>query len=168
MAKKPTLHGPIVDDKQQAEGALAEMAAVERKIALAKLEMQEEIDAAKTRAQDVITPLAARYKELETALKKWATMNKSVLFAERKSLDLTFGVIGFTAGTKIQQMNGVNEAETLEKLKRLGLTTAIRIIEEVNKDAMSAWPEERLALVGCVRRTSDNWFCKPAQEKVKQ
>ena len=166
MAKKATLHGPVVDDQKQAEGALAEMAALERKVAQAKLTMQEECDAAKARACEIITPLESRYKELEAALKKWATMNRSELFAERKTLDLAFGVIGFLASTKIKQMNGVSEAETLAKLKSFGFTDGIRVTETPDKEAMEKWPEDRLALVGCIRRITDNWQCKTKQEKT--
>jgi phage host-nuclease inhibitor protein Gam len=166
MAKKATLHGPVVDDRKQAEGALAEMAALERKMAQAKLTMQEECDEAKAKATDIITPLEARYKSLDAALKKWATMNKSVLFVDRKTLDFAFGVVGFIASTKIKQMNGVSETDTLAKLKQFGFTDGIRITESPDKEAMEKWPEDRLALVGCVRRTADNWICKPAQEKL--
>jgi phage host-nuclease inhibitor protein Gam len=166
MAKKVVLHGPVVDDQTQAEGALAEMAALERKMTQADLDAQEICDAAKAKAADIKRPLSARFKELEAAIKKWATMNKSVLFVERKSLDLAFGVFGFNASTKIQQMNGVSEEETLAKLKQYGFADGIRIIEQVNKEAMETWPEERLSLVGCLRRVSDNWHCKAKQEKI--
>lgn len=166
MAKKAKLHGPAVDDQKQAEGALAEMAALERKIMQATLAMREEVDAAKARAKEIIAPLEARAKELNAAVKRWATMNKSVLFAERKTLDLGFGVIGFIAGTKIIQMSGVSEEETLAKIKQYNFADALRIIEEVDREAMEKWPDERLALVGCVRRTSDNYQCKVNQEKL--
>ncbi|MDR2055634.1 MAG: host-nuclease inhibitor Gam family protein [Desulfovibrio sp.] len=166
MAKKPVLHGPVVDDQKQAEGALAEMAALVRKMAQAKLAMQEECDAAKAKANDIITPLEARHKELDAALKKWATMNKSVLFAERKTLDLAFGVIGFIASTKIKQMNGMSEADTLAKLKQFGFVEGIRVMETPDKEAMEKWPDDRLALVGCVRSTTDKWHCKTKPEKL--
>ena len=91
-------------------------------------------------------------------------MNKATLFAERKSLDLAFGVIGFKAGTSVRQMDGVPEEETLAKLKQYGFAEGIRVIEQVNREAMETWPEERLALVGCLRRTSDKWHCKTKQE----
>jgi phage host-nuclease inhibitor protein Gam len=166
MAKKAVLHGPVVDDQKQAEGALAEMAALERKMIQADLEAREICDEAKARANESKTPLEARYKELEAALKKWATMNKSALFAERKTLDLAFGVIGFRAVTIIKQINKVTEAETLAKLQQLGFRDAIRVIEEVNKEAMEGWPDERLTLVGCERRTTDKWQCQPKQENI--
>jgi phage host-nuclease inhibitor protein Gam len=163
---KAKLHGPVVDEQRQAEGALAEMAALERKIAQATLEMQETCDAAKAEARGIITPLEARKKELEAAVKKWATMNKSVLFTEKKTLDLAFGVIGFHAGTKVRQMNGVSEEDTLAKLKQYGFTDGITITETPNREVMEKWPEDRLALVGCVLRTTDNWICKTKPEKL--
>ena len=166
MPKKPVLHA-TVDNQAQAEGALAEMASLERKMIQADLDMQEVIDAAKQKAVDTKTPLEARYKELEKAIKKWATMNKSALFAERKSIELAFGVFGFKANTVIRQMDGVSEEETLARVKRLGFTEAIRVIEQLDKEAMEKWTEERLALVGCICRTSDKWHCKAKQEKAE-
>jgi phage host-nuclease inhibitor protein Gam len=167
MAKKAKLHPQTVDDLTQAEGALAEMAALERKILQALLDMREVCDTAKKRAGEIVAPLQARFKELEAGIKKWATMNKSTLFATRKSIDSPFGVFGFQASTSIRQMNGVSEEETLAKIKKMGFTDAIRTVEEVNKEAMEQWTDERLALVGCVRRTSDNWHCKTKQEKAE-
>jgi len=167
MAKKPRLHATAVDNQTQAEGALAEMAALERKMIQADLDMREICDAAKEHARAIKAPLEARYDELEAAIKKWATMNKTELFRERKSLDLAFGVFGFTAGTSIRQMNGVPEEETLAKIKTLGFTDAIRLVEEVNKEAMERWTDERLALVGCRRLTVDRWHCKTKQENAE-
>lgn len=167
MAKTAKLHTSPVDTQAQAEGALAEMAALERKMIQADLDMREVCDAAKKEAGEIKAPLEARYKELEAALKKWATMNKSALFAERKHLDLAFGVIGFAAATAIRQMDGVPEEETLARIKQYGFADALRIVEQVNKEAMEKWTDERLALVGCLRRTVDRWHCKTKQEKAE-
>ena len=156
----------VVDDVKQAEGALAEMAGIDRKLAQIEVDLNEEIDAAKKKALSAKTPLEARRKELDGAVKTWALMNKSVLFGERKSLDLGFGIIGFQATSRIQQMNGVSAGDTLEKLKKFNFTNAIRITETVNKEVMETWPEERLELVGVVRRESNFYFCKINQEKL--
>ena len=128
--------------------------------------MQEEIAAAKKKAADAKVPLDARKKELGEAVKKWATMNKSVLFAKRKSLELAFGSLGFQAATKIQQMNGVSAEESVEKIKQFGFNEGIRIIEELDKEAMEKWTDDRLALVGLVRRSTDSYWCKVNQEKL--
>lgn len=67
----------IIKDVQQAEGALAEMLAISRKLSLVEGAMNEEIDSAKARAQQEGTPLFARYTELEKAVKAFGTLNKS-------------------------------------------------------------------------------------------
>ncbi|MDR1398128.1 MAG: host-nuclease inhibitor Gam family protein [Desulfarculales bacterium] len=168
MPKTAKLHGPAVENQAQAEGVLAEMAALERKMIQADLEMREACDLAKAKACEIKKPLESRYKELEAVIKKWAAMNKSLLFTERKTLDLAFGTLGFIASTQIRQMQDVSEQETLARIKSFGFAEAIRVSECVNKEAMEAWPEERLALVGCLRRTLDKWFCKPKQEKANR
>lgn len=165
MAKKklPTV---VVDDQTQAEGILAEIAAIDRKLTNVQVTMNEEIDAAKKKAADAKVPLEARRKELGAALKTWATMNKSVLFAKRKSLDLAFGSLGFQASSRIQQMNNVSEEETIGKIKQFGFNEGIRIAEVLDKEAMEKWTDDRLALVGLVRRNSDTYWCKVNQEKI--
>lgn len=69
----------IIKDVQQAEGALAEMSAISRKLSLIEGAMNEEIDDAKARAQQESSPLFARYAELEKAVKAFGTLNKSRL-----------------------------------------------------------------------------------------
>lgn len=166
MAKKAILHGPVIDDQMQAEGALAEMAALQRAMFKAELDARDICDAAKAKAQKIKATSETRYRELEAALKKWATMNKSDLFKERKNLDLAFGVIGFRAVNAIRQMDKVSEAETLARLQQLGFREAIRVAYGVNKEAMEGWPDERLALVGCRRMITDKWYCQPKQETI--
>lgn len=165
MARKKT-PSVVVDDQTQAEGILAELAAIDRKLMSVQVAMNEEIDAAKQKASDAKVPLEARRKELAAALKTWATMNKSVLFAKRKSLDLAFGSLGFQAATKIQQMANVSAEESIAKIKQYGFKDGIRILEELDKEAMEKWTDDRLALVGLVRRGTDNYWCKVNQEKL--
>lgn len=155
-----------VEDQQQAEGVLAEIASIDRRLQQIQVMMNDEIDAAKLKAAEDKAPLERKRKELEASLKKWATMNKSILFVKRRSLDLAFGSLGFQATTRIQQMDGVSPAESLEKVKKFGFKDGIRIIEELNKEAMETWTDDRLALVGLVRRDIDSYWCKVNQEKL--
>ena len=87
---KPNPH--IVADRAQAEGALAEMAALDRKIAAAEADMQESIDNAKARAAQACAPLAARRKELADAVAVYAKLNRTELFRTAKSLDMRLAV----------------------------------------------------------------------------
>ena len=158
---------PKVTDEQQAQGALAEMATLDRKIAAITLDHNASIALAKKTALETATPLLARRKELHESLKKWATLNKALLFAKRKTIESAFGVIGFrSAPPAIQQMRGINEEDTLEKLREFHYEDGIRTVLEVNKDAMSTWSDEKLAQVGLERKVKTSFVCEPKHEKI--
>lgn len=145
----------IIKDIQQAEGVLAEMSALGRKLSLIEGAMNEEIDDAKARAQQESAPLLARYSELEKAVKAFGTLNKSRLFAEKRSLELAFGIIAFRQSTRIVMQHRVTEEMALQALRDLGLSEGIRIKEELDRTAMADWPDSKLETVGMKRRTVD-------------
>lgn len=161
---KPTPH--IVGNIPQAEAALAEIAALDRKLDCISSELNAEIDAAKDIAQQKSAGLLARRKDLADALATYATLNKSDLFRDKKSLDLAFGIMGFRQSTQIAQVNRITQAMTLEKLHEYAFTDAIRTKEELNKDIVAGWPEERLALVGLKRRQLDTFYIEIKAENV--
>lgn len=151
---KPNPH--IVNDRQQAEGALAEIASLDRKLESIEHSMQEAIDAAKMQASQSSAPLQARRRELAD------------LFTKAKSLDLAFGTIGFRASTRIVQMRGITSGMTLEKLHQYNFTDGIRIKEEVDKETAADWPDERLELVGLKRQTTDTFFIEIRRDAVPE
>lgn len=161
---KPDPH--VVADRAQCEGALAEMAALDRKLSAIENEMREAIDAAKSKAGQLAGPLQARRKELADAVAIFARLNRQELFAKSKSLDMGFGIIGFRASTRIVQVRGVTAEMTLERLHQYNLADGIRIKEEINKDAALGWPDERLELVGLKRQQADTFFIEIARDNV--
>jgi len=161
---KPDPH--IVADRAQAEGALAEMAALDRKLSGIESEMRERIDLAKAQASQLATPLLARRKELSDAVAVYAKLNKQDLFAKSKSLDLGFGVIGFRASTKVVQMSGITMDMTLARLHQYDFADGIRVKEEINKEAALGWPDERLEIVGLRRQQSDGFFIEIKKDTV--
>lgn len=163
---KPDPH--VVVDRAQAEGALAEMAALDRKIGAIEAEMQSAIDAAKAKAAQAAAPLGARRKALADALAVYAKLNRQDLFGKLKSVDLGFGVIGFRLSTKLVQIKGVTIEMTLEKLHQFGFKDAIRIKEEPNKEAMLGWPDERLETVGLKRQATDAFFIEIKKDSVPE
>ncbi len=158
----------VVADRSQAEGALAEMASLDRKLAGIETAMQENIDNAKAVASQEANPLLARRKELADALAVYAKLNRQELFAKAKSLDMGFGIIGFRVSTRISQLRGVTVEMTLEKLHQYGLSDGIRTKEEINKDAAMGWPDERLELVGLKRQLLDTFFIEIKKDAVPQ
>ena len=161
---KPDPH--IVADRAQCEGALAEMAAIDRKLSTIENEMREAIDAAKSKAGQLAGPLQARRKELADAVAIFAKLNRQELFSKSKSLDMGFGIIGFRASTRIVQLRGVTAEMTLERLHQYNLTDGIRVKEEINKDAALGWPDERLELVGLKRQQADTFFIEISRDDV--
>ncbi len=158
----------VIADRAQAEGALAEMAALDRKLAGIESAMQEVIDTAKATASRQANPLLARRKELADAIAVYAKLNRQELFSKAKSLDMGFGVIGFRASTRISQVRGITAEMTLEKLRQYGLSEGIRVKEEINKEACLGWPDERLELVGLVRKILDTFFIEIKKDGVPQ
>lgn len=163
---KPDPH--VVADKAQAECALAEIAALDRKISGIESEMQECIDKAKAAASQQVNPLQARRKELADAVAVYAKLNRQELFAKAKSLDMGFGVIGFRASTRILQIRGITAEMTLEKLHQYNLSDGIRVKEEINKDSCLGWPDERLELVGLKRLMLDTFFIEIKKDAVPE
>ena len=129
------------------------MSAISRKLLLIEGAMNEEIDSAKARAQQESASLIARYNELEKAVKAFGTLNKSRLFSEKRSLELAFGTISFRQSTRITLQHRVTEEMALQALRELGLSEGIRVKEELDRTAMSDWPDSKLETVGMKRRT---------------
>ena len=162
---KPNPH--IVESREQAEGTMAEIAALDRKLAALTVAMNKELDAAKEKAAQAAAPLAARRKELESGLAVFAVLNRKELFPDgAKSLDLGFGVVGFRASTKIVQQNNISADMTLERLRKFKFMEGIRIKEEINKDAMTAWTDEKLETVGLRRQKSDGFFLEVKKDPL--
>ncbi len=161
---KPT---PIViADKREATVAVAEIAALDRQMAAIECDMQAEIDAAKARARQRANSIAARRAELANGVAVWAKLYKAELFRSAKTLDLGHGKIGFRASTAITQERGVTVEMSLARCHELGRTDGIRLKEELNKERMLAWPDERLSLVGCKRQQRDTFFIDIPQESI--
>ena len=162
---KPNPH--IVESREQAEGTMAEIAALDRKLAALTVAMNKELDAAKEKAAQAAAPLAARRKELESGLAVFAVLNRKELFPDgAKSLDLGFGVVGFRASTKIVQQNNISADMTLERLRKFKFMEGIRIKMEINKDAMTAWTDEKLDTVGLRRQKSDGFFLEVKKDPL--
>lgn len=155
----------IVANLKEAEGAMAELAQVNRKLARVVLDTTEGIDALKKKAAQESEPLGIRKKELENAIAVYARMNREELFKGRKSVELAFGAFGFHASSKIVQCDKVSADYTLGKLEEFGYACAIRIMKEIDREAMKGWTDEKLLTVGLRRRKSDGFYIKTNEDK---
>ena len=136
--------------------------------------MEKELDAIDAKAAkeiaDIKTKAAKDGEELRkeiaaTAAKiqAYAEYNKAELFKDKKSVDLSFGKIGFRQSTKISV-----KKTTLELLKKLGFKSCVRIKEECDKDAMGNMTDEDLKSVDAARKVSNDFFCEANMEEVNK
>lgn len=152
MAKtKPTIPH-VVENVEQADGALAELSAISQKIKEIEIEQQESIDLAKAKAAQQSLPLLARKKEL---------------FEKKKSLELGFGIIGFRASSEIAIQKGIKADMVISKLKEYSFLDGIKTTEGINRDAMLGWTNEKLESVGLERRQKDTFYIEVKEEKIK-
>ena len=136
--------------------------------------MEKELDAIDAKAAKDIAEIKTKAakdgeelrKEIATTAAKiqaYAEYNKAELFKDKKSVDLSFGKIGFRQSTKISI-----KKTTLELLKKLGFKSCVRIKEECDKDAMGNLSDEDLKSVDAARKVSNDFFCEANMEEVNK
>ncbi|MDA8138010.1 MAG: host-nuclease inhibitor Gam family protein [Desulfobacteraceae bacterium] len=163
---KPNSIKPI-NDLCQANDALALIAAGKRTVAAIEAEMNAAIDRLKAEAEAQAAPLQAQIKAIEGGLQAFAEYNRA-LFKEKRSRELDHGAIGFRKSKELKPAPKHTWQMVLGRLKELAFMPAIRIKEEVNKEELATWPDERLELVGVRRVEKDLFWYEISQEKIAE
>ncbi|MEW6263363.1 MAG: host-nuclease inhibitor Gam family protein [Thermodesulfobacteriota bacterium] len=158
----------LVSSLTQADAVLAEIADLDRQVRSLEDAKNSELDRIKAAAARQAAPMLERRASLELALAAWATLNRTELFPEAKTLDLMFGRLGFRKSTKIEPCAKVTWAMILGRLKELCFPEAIRVKEDVNREELHAWPAEKLALVGARRVEKDDFWYETKTEELPQ
>ncbi|GAB6124303.1 host-nuclease inhibitor Gam family protein [Humidesulfovibrio idahonensis] len=166
MATRTKPQPLIIGDLPQADEALRKLAEITREQALIEQGLNEQIDQLKAAAKLQLEPLTASRKRLEDALAVFGTLKKDELFGVKRSLDLTFGVIGFRKATSLRLLAKHTWTMVLKRLQDLGLSEGIRTKLEVDKDELRGWPDTRLETVGVRRESTDEFFIEPKQEEI--
>lgn len=147
-----------VNSLEDVDAALAKIAALKRQIDLINLSAAEEVDAVKARAAAESEPLRQRIVDMELAVGRFAEGKKEELFSKKKSLQLTFGIIGFRASSKLKPKSKWTFERVLSALKERGMTDFIRVKEEVDKEKLKGLAPETLSEVGCTVKTEDAFY----------
>lgn len=164
---KPKLMRPV-KNLSEADQALADIGELKRKITLIETDMNAAIDAARAAAEVEASPLQAEIAQIEAGLAAFGEFEKKNLFKQKRSYDLAFGSIGFRKSSQIKTKAKHTWAMVLGLLKEMKFPDAIRTKEEVNKDELSTWPDERLDLVGARRVPKDDFWYEVNQELVAE
>ena len=143
--------------------ALRDIGLAERELSAIDSAAIKEIAAIKSKAAKDGESLRNRIAEISAKIQAFADYNRDELFRDRKSIDLSFGSIGYRKSTKISI-----KKTTLDLLRKLSLKKCIRIKEEPDKDAMADLDDETLLQVDAVRKISDDFFCQANTEEVNR
>lgn len=157
---------PVIQTLEEADATLARIAAHKRQIALVELGAEEEIEAVKLRAAGECETAKQEIAALEQALLRWGDYNKPSLFARKKSLELTFGVVGFRASTKLKTLSKWTWERVLCALKDAKMTDCVRIKEEVDKEALKGLAPEKLAEIGVKAAQEDVFFYELDDQRI--
>lgn len=155
---KPMVNTAIIKSLDEADDVLAQIAARRRQLDLVALGAAEDIDAIKARAAAESEPVKQELAGLEQALTRYAEYAKGEVFAARRSVQLTFGVMGYRSSSKLKTLPKWTFERVLGALKDAGMTGYIRVKEEVDKEQMRTLAPEALARVGCRVVQEDAFF----------
>lgn len=143
--------------------ALRDIGLKEKELDAIDSKAAKEIAEIKTRAAKDGEELRKEIAETAAKIQAYAEYNKADLFKDKKSVDLSFGKIGYRQSTKISV-----KKTTLELLKKLGFKSCVRIKEECDKDAMSNLTDDDLKAVDAARKISNDFFCEANMEEVNK
>ena len=132
--------------------------------------------------------LRTKITESASKIQSYAEYNKDELFKDAKSIELSFGKIGYRKSTKISV-----KKTTLEMLKRLldgrrlelakaeseekrnaitvlitKIQSCIRVKEEANKESLGLMDDAFLKTVGASRKITNDFFCEANIEEVNK
>jgi len=173
MRKKPNPF--VVADLDAADKALARLAAIRRIVDAENLRLNETVDKLKAHVTEVTAAPLAEAAAIEAALATFAATRKDDLFAKARSQELNFGTLGFRRSAEVKPQPKHTWGSILERIKALvtgqdgdPFKAAVRLKEEVNRDVLKEWPEERLLTVGARIVEKDTFYYELKAEQIKE
>lgn len=104
--------------REQAEQAFAHYAADTAEATRLRAEIDARFAALREEYAQRLSDLDYQRESAFSVLQAYATEHREELFADRKSLEMLHGTIGFRTGTpRVKQSRGVTVAETIERMR---------------------------------------------------
>lgn len=154
MKKRTKIYEPEkIENNNQLDNTLLKIADLKLKIEEINAEANREINEVKEKTKERVIEYENKIKMLEVLITNYCEYNKNEIFRRRKSLELNFGSVGYRKSTRISV-----KRDTLELLKEMGFHEAVRVKEQVNKDVLKEWDEERLKLVHAKKKTDEGFW----------
>lgn len=163
---KPVNIVPVLHSLEQVDATLAEISAKKRTVALIETSLNEDIDKLKLKAASQCESYKQEIASLEQAIIKYADYHKPDLFKVKKSVQLTFGQIGFRTSSKLKVLSKWTWERVLEALEDRGLTNYIRVKKEADKEALKGLAPEKMPGVGVKLVAEDVFFYELEEQEL--
>lgn len=155
-----------VTSRDEADRALQRIGQLQIFIEQAEATADKAIAAAREILKEETAVQRAALAENLAALEGWAKADAKN-WAPSKSLDLVFGSLGFRLPPPAIRFK-LSVENVIARLKANRGIWAIRVKEEVDKEALASWSDEDLEKIGCKRtKPKDSFWCEPKREVVK-
>lgn len=184
---KPASSGKIesLDDVNM---ALKDIGLAQKELDAIDAKANAEIARIKEKALKDGESLRTKITESASKIQSYAEYNKDELFKDAKSVELSFGKIGYRKSTKIsvkkttlemlkKLLEGrqieLQKAETEEKRNAITvlitkIQSCIRVKEEPNKESLGLMDDAFLYTVGASRKITNDFFCEANTEEVNK
>lgn len=147
--------------------ALSNIAMHQRELIAIETKMNSDIDKIKANSTVMAVKHEKKLQGLENGIQAFSEYNKEDLFQKKKSIDLSFGTIGFRKASKLKPVAKNTWARVLEILKEKGFKSAVRVKENPNKEILGEWSDEKLATVNVKRHTTDQFWYEVKEEELQ-
>lgn len=154
-------------NREEAEGMLARLGAIQREVSLISASLDEQIAATRETAEAEALPLKLEAEGLTRGIQLWAEANRPSLTQDgrTKTIRLATGEIAWRArppSVKLRDQNTI-----LEFLTNSGLFRFIREKREVNREAMLAEPSVARGVPGVtISSEGEEFVVSPLTEQV--
>lgn len=168
MARKRIKEAPVLKSWEQVDAALREIA--ENEIALSDIEgdMNKQINGIKITSAQEAKPHQDRIDKLGKDIKEFVAEHRDEL-GKKKTMELNFGKTGFRQSTTISLPKGKDKiVEIIKKLRARKMTDCIVTKENVDKDALRKYGEDKVIAVGANFKQTDVFWYEAARDKLER
>ena len=160
--KKPTTNLTKLEKIGEVDNALSAISILERQLSNIENKANEAINDIKANAALEAEPIVKEIERLGESIRVFTDYNRDDVFKDgKKTVELVFGFIGYRQSTKISI-----KKTTLELLKSKGFLEGVRTKEEVNKEILGTWKDDKLSLVDAKRVESDEFWYETKKETI--
>jgi phage host-nuclease inhibitor protein Gam len=152
-----------IKNNNEANTALGKIAICELKLSEIDGDASIEVGKIKEQAAKAGEALRREIQSLGEGVNLYADYNKDELFSNKRSVDFSYGTIGFRKSTKVK-----TKKSTLELLKKLFQGKGINVKESIDKTVLSEWDDELLAQVDAAKVTDDTFYYETNKDEVNK